>query len=312
MKKVLKLITVAALMFNMNSFLFAQCLQIKQGQVYKIKTSAGAITYNVDNVTVDGKAEFSMFSTVIDGKEHRSILACINDTFYITRIANPNDQYIITKGDTTGINIFGVQAIHNNIKVGDYLKPYEDLILTFPVEREYDAQYAVFSHWEKDSYTTYNTEKYWTGFNYNGTITTISTVTETKAVYNYLPMKVKESSSFGLITINYMNAECTGEEEIDIGGTKHKAFIIESESWVKYKMEKSYESTNKEWADEANNYEQKIKNKKEKRESTAQSANGKGYMVMTKKEWFVPGLGIAKMELKTPYSKAFVQILSIK
>ena len=93
-----------------------------------------------------------------------------------------------------------------------------------------------------------------------------------------------------------MFAEVTGEEELTISGTKYKAYIIESETWNKGKMDVSYETNYK----DVNDYYAKMVQKSQKRFDKMMLLKGNtnelGYSVSHLKEWYVPAIGIVKSE----------------
>jgi hypothetical protein len=240
------------------------------------QASAGGGTYVYDVVSspeVRGEANL-VFSTKIDGKEYRSGVGCKNDTMYFTRILGPN--FMVDKGDTMGFGTLGMQVIPNNLKVGDKLKSYEDIGVTFPTTKAYQ--------------TTMKKK-----------IGSYSTSTEIITLYKLIPVDVRESTTFTSQSINYAIAEVVAEEEVTIDGQKYKAFKIESQSWTKGKLDKSYESSNAEWQALAEKGDAKVKAKMQKLMIRKGFTNSLGYLVSYRTEWFVPGIGVAKMDIYDNY-----------
>jgi hypothetical protein len=188
--------------------------------------------------------------------------------------------------------------VPNKLKVGDRLAPYEDVGVTFPVEvtkteRQrilVDVQTRVYQ--KKD--IGFDTE---TGQYGEGT----ATIRETKEIYKEVDVEVKYNMQFSSSTINYAVAVVSGEEEVTVDGTKYKAYRIDSESWTKGEIKKSYVSNNEEWKQAREKADDKIKALMDKRGAKKGYTNDLGYVVTYRTEWFVPGMGMAKMDIYDNY-----------
>ncbi|MDZ4846073.1 MAG: hypothetical protein SH857_11050 [Chitinophagales bacterium] len=82
---------------------------------------------------------------------------------------------------------------------------------------------------------------------------------------------------------------------------KHKAFRIDSQSWTKGAINKSYESNNAEWDKSRQVADEKIKAAMSQKGIKKGYTNELGYVVTYKTEWFVPGIGMAKMDVYENY-----------
>jgi hypothetical protein len=178
------------------------------------------------------------------------------------------------------------------------LQPYEDIGMTFPesvtkVEKGrilVDVQTTVYQ--KKDIGFDSQTGQYSEG---------TATIRETKEIYKDVEVVVKYQLQFSANTINYALAKVTGEEEVTIDGTKHKAYRIDSESWTKGEITKTYESNNEEWKKAREEADEKIKALMDKRGAKKGYTNSLGYVVTYRTEWFVPGIGVAKMDIYDNY-----------
>jgi hypothetical protein len=119
-------------------------------------------------------------------------------------------------------------------------------------------------------------------------------VTETKAIYENIDVKVKQIFKPTYHAMHYLNARVTAQEEVTIDGTKYNAFVIESESWVKYKVEASYESVHADCEAYYNKIMADADKSTQKKNVKSGITNEQGYMVTYKTEWFVPGIGVVK------------------
>ena len=230
--------------------------------------------YAYKTVTADNNTTRAIISTVIADKEYLYEVVCKNDTLFCARHIGPN--YTVVNGDTTGMGLLGIQVLPNSMKVGDVLQPYEDINVEFPKTKEYMTEYKK----QLGKSVSYSSQSILTTY-----------------YFKVMDVKVKESLSFGANTINYAVAKVMAEEEVTIDGTKHKAFRIESESWTKGKIEKTFEASNAEWQAEKQRQEAELMAKMEKRGIKKGYTNKLGYIVSYRTEWFVPGIGMAKMEL---------------
>lgn len=202
----------------------------------------------------------------IAGKDYSSYLLCSPDTLYVYRnkgaVELPDG-----KGGSAGFTLQGPQKLPTKIKVGDKLPIYEDISFLYPVNHEGMTQ-MIKSQVYGDA----------------------------GQIFSTYDVKVRETVSFSSEIVHSMYAEVTGEDEIAISGTKYKAFIIESETWSKAKMDATYETNN----DDLNKL---LKENLAKGESKFNKMmlrkgynNEKGYMVSYLKEWYAPGIGIVKSE----------------
>jgi hypothetical protein len=263
---------------------------------YNIKVLAGAITgtpYRYDYKVVRAKGEGSeraALTTVISGKSYTFLLACNNDTMFFTR--NDGPIYLIDKGDTLGVTIQGVQPYPNKLKVGDALPTYEDVSLMVPKKRTFNVQEKVFSH---SSTSTSSAQ----GFGYDaeagkfgvGTVTT----TTTTNYYNNIDVQVRETIKTSMYWLHNAVSQVIGEEEVTLGGEKVKAYIVDSETWIKSNSDASYESTRQSAANAQEAFYKKVAGKMAKMSKKMGFTNADGYMVMPKTEWFVPGRGVVKV-----------------
>jgi hypothetical protein len=260
----------------------------------EIRSASGSYVYDVKNISLSPGLERAVLVTEIAGKKYESIIACNNDTMYFTRITGLS--YLVdTNGDTLGFGILGLQVIPNKIKVGDVLMPYEDIGVMFPKTITYTAKHDVFKGYQT-SVTRYRDIGYDPNARPSWGLGT-TTKTTTKALYESVDVKVRETTQFSNVSVNYAKAVVVAEEEVTIDGVNYKAYKIESESWLKPQVTKSYESSNEEWSQA-----RKKSNEDLKLEMTARGVkkgylNEQGYTVSYRTEWFVPGIGVVKADI---------------
>jgi hypothetical protein len=269
----------------------------------------GTYVYDLKKVDIAPNQERALLATEIGGKKYESIIACIRDTMYFTRITGVS-YMVDAKGDTIGLGILGVQAIPNNIKVGDKLQPFEDVGFLVPEAKTYTAKHNIFKGYE-NSVRTYRDFGYDPAHGWGPGNTTVH---ETKAIYESIDVNVRETTKFTSTTVNYAVAEVKAEEEVTVDGVKYKAFRIESQTWIKPKLERTYESNNQEWVAGRKEADEKVKVAMEERGIKKGYLNKFGYTVSYRTEWFVPGMGVAKMYIYDNFGNilAVSQLESIK
>lgn len=229
------------------------------------------MVYTIKKETAkSGGDEFTLTMTIA-GKEYSSYGLCKNDTLYSYRnkgvVELPDG-----KGGSLGFAIQSPQILPVNLKVGDKLPTYEDINFLYPTSSEKRLK-MVFTKVIPETDTHY-----------------------ANTVWGTIEVDGRQTLTFSSRIIHYMYAEVTGEEEVTISGTKYKAYLIESETWNKGKMDVSYETNYK----EVNDYYAKITEKGQKKFDKMMLRKGLtnelGFSVSYLKEWFVPSLGIVKSE----------------
>lgn len=227
-------------------------------------------------------------STPIAGVDYVGNTLCKGDTLFIVRGDKRITYAVGPNKDTTGYTITGVQIIPNNLKVGDVLPMYEDYTTTLPTNKGWTTSVSQVVGY-KDVKSTYQQQD----MNNN-----LWQVTETKseAVWDDVTVNVNIESQFVMQTKNYVNANVTREEELEIDGKKYKAFVIESQKWVKSGTQTVITSDNKKWQNTYERVNKRIQKKSNKEIAKMGIQNEEGYMVTFLTEWFVPGLGTVKSE----------------
>ncbi|MBK9177468.1 MAG: hypothetical protein IPM46_14270 [Flavobacteriales bacterium] len=247
--------------------------------------SNAEMVFTITKAVVEAGDEYTIGYNV-GGTDYFSYVVCKDDTLYICRNRGP--VFAGPPEDPIGFSLQGVQKVPVHLKVGDILQPFEDASFIFPTTTDMTVKKRVFSHMgtsSKDGFGFATDSR--TGEQGFGKYTT----TTTKAVYKSIDVAVRQSLGFSAHSLQGMNAQVTGEEEVTVGGVKYRAFIIESESWTKGQMNITYES-----ADEEVNREQeanmaRLQGKQERLMVRKGFTNKLGYMVMYSKTWFVPQLG---------------------
>jgi len=258
----------------------------------EIKPKGSTYDYELKNISVAPGIERALVVTEISGKKYEALIACINDTMYFTRMVGVSYS-IDSNGDTLGIGILGVQVVPNTLKVGDVLKPYEDIGVVFPKTISYSARHSILKGYET-SVRSYRDVGYDSNTGWGlGT----TTKTETKAIYETIDVKVRETAQFSSTSMNYAIAVVAAEEEVMVDGIKYKAYRIESETWIKPNVTKSYEATSSEWKQGKEASDANIKALMDSRGIKKGYLNPQGYTVSYRTERFVPGLGIAKLNI---------------
>lgn len=253
-----------------------------------LKSSGGGdFTFNIKSVSESGNQKVALLSTSFNNVEYKYLYACKNDTLFFSRSLGPVPT--VLNGDTFGVTIMGIQAIPNNLKIGDVIPPYEDLTIVFPKVSKYQVAAKVFAGY-RTSTTVEN------GFGYDQSsgkyVQGEWNVTRTSAVYDHVMVDVKETVNSNMHAINYFYAQVTREEELEIDGKKYKAFVIESENWSKVGVQFNYESENQQVANQLTKEMERATKAVIRTTSKKGFTNSLGYTVLYKTEWFVPGLGV--------------------
>ncbi len=221
----------------------------------------------------------------VGGKDYFSYLVCRADTLFLARNRGP--IALGSEDNPLGYSLQGIQILPMKLKVGDQLPAYEDIAFMFPTSTDLTVKKKVFSH---------NSTSSKSGFGYapnsNGDIVLGPTIElTTKAVYNTIDVAVRQNLSFSTHSIQGVNQFVTGTETVTISGKSYTAFIIESQSWSKGKMDVSYESADAEVVKEQESSYKKLQEKSDKMMVKRQFTNKLGYLVMYSKGWYVPQLG---------------------
>lgn len=241
--------------------------------------------------TVDGLETISAINFVM-GK-YKFPVICINDTMMLYR--NMGVQWQVADGDTIGASIQGASIIPNNLKVGDKLPYYEDYMTSISkkwnenVKRQVISGHKVVTTVERGFVSGFDNGVYKQGI---GTKTSNSLV----ATYSTIEAEVEVTLESSIYIRHHAFATVTGSEEVTIGKNTYTAYIIESEKWVKGGGVTNWRSNNEELVSILEAEEtrfQEIVNKKMIRKGLV---NDQGYTVDYVTEWFVPGIGIVKMQ----------------
>jgi hypothetical protein len=253
----------------------------------------GSYETKVNDVIIgaNGIDETIELTTVISGVEYHAKTLCKGDTLFITR--GDRFSFTIANGDTTGYMIMGVQAIPNKLKVGDQLPRYEDYSTTLPKAHEWTQKVKQITGYETKTKTyegqAFDSKDY--KFKYG-----IVTETRSEAIWEDVTVNLKMESQFVMQTKYYINASVVREEEISIDGKKYKAYVIESQKWMKGANEGTIKADNKQFQKTFDRVSKQIAKKSNKEIAKMGFQNEQGYMVTFLSEWFVPGLGVVKSE----------------
>lgn len=252
--------------------------------------SAGTNEFIIRDVVRDGTGERVLVESNTASLKYSTILACKNDSMYFARTIGTN--WVVTKGDTTGFSILGLQVIPNKLKVGDFLSPYEDFGTSVPNKEEMKAKWPQFKGYQTSYHTSTGLD-----FDHDDNFKLKSGTWETKtttAVYEDVDVKAKQVMTPSYISKHYINAKVVRTEDITINSKTYTAYVIESETWMKMGTIVSYESENKDFNAYYNNIQKKGEERYTKKFISTGLMNEQGYIVTFLTEWFVPGLGIAK------------------
>jgi hypothetical protein len=287
---------------HMSDSKFLKMKDEKQAEVigqYNAQVRSGALppasnyplTYSVHKTTIPAGDEYTV-GTEIAGKMYYSYVVCNNDTLYIARNRGPI-EVPDGKGGIFGYSIQGIQILPMNLKVGDTPPSFQDLNIVFPTSTDVMVKKNVFSH--TTSKTTnefgYATDSR-TGETFNGAYTKTTSVD----VYKTIDVEVRKTMSSSGHSVHYMNARVIDEEEVTVGGKTYKAFVIDSESWSKQTNEVSIETADEEVKRQQEAFHKKVQTKMDKFMVKKAFTNELGYMVFYKREWFVPAIGMVKVE----------------
>jgi hypothetical protein len=239
----------------------------------------------------NGAGETVVLSTAIAGIDYVGKTVCTGDTMYVVR--GDRFSFTVANGDTTGYTITGVQAIPNNLKVGDILPMYEDYSSTLPYSHEWTQKAKLITGYERvtRTYEGQALDSYDHKIKYGK-------VTETKseAIWEDVTVNLKMESQFVMQIKYFVNANVAREEDLEIGGTKYKAYVIESQKWMKGAVESVIKADNKQFQKTFDRVSKRIEKKSNKEIAKMGIQNEQGYMVTFLTEWFVPGIGIVKSE----------------
>lgn len=195
---------------------------------------------------------------------------CKDDTMYMTR------QPFLVDAKNNLWWIYGVQKIPMKLEIGQSIEPHSDYSIMSPVTQESRS----------DVKTMYSSSNYAT-----------NTITTTIYTFN---VATKSTVSMNTEMISGMNSKVVAIEDVTIGDKTFKAYKIDHEIWIKggYNLTFEYDkkgmnSSDSKQIEEQNN---KINNKiaKNIKKVSKGYTNNKGYMVIPRTDWFVPGLGWVK------------------
>jgi hypothetical protein len=269
----------------------------------EVPTSAGTYDFKISKVTRDSEGDRVLVEADINGYHYSTVLACKGDVMYFARNADP--IWAIDNGDTVGFTLQGIQEIPNKLKVGDVLKPYDDVQFTLPKKTDIVKQWPEFQGYE----VSYHTE---TGLGYDVKNSEWAygdwEVKTTKAIYENVPVKGKEVLKAQYNVKHYLNAVVTRTEDVKINDKTYTAFVIESETWTKFKIDISYDMENKACEAYYNSINSTANAIGAKKNVKAGIENEQGYSVTYLTEWFVPGIGVVK---SLGYDKnGFINVIS--
>jgi len=323
-------ILLAILLFN--SFAFAQnCSLFEKGyQIpsiymsyspaitstkawYKMKPDKQAIAINDYNKTVlsglepaHSTSEINMYikdvervngfekvtaAMMASGVEYTFNSFCIDNITYSYRTIGP--VYYVVNGDTVGAGFNGAQIIPNDLKVGDYLAPYEDFSTLIIATSNYTDKQTVLDGYrkvetiEKDAFHL-NTSNYQIEYG-------DWKVTKYEEVFKEVDVKVMQNTSLNSHTIHYVNAVVDTVLDVHLDGKPYKAYVIESELWIQAAFETTFEADNAKWERIHENAINRMQNKVEKNLVKSKFLNEDGYYVTYLDEWFIPGYGVVKI-----------------
>lgn len=244
------------------------------------------MNFSIKKKTVKDADEYAIAYNV-GGVDYFSYVVCRNDTLYSAR--NKGPVPIGTKDNPIGYSLQGIQTIPMNLKVGDVLPPFEDIGFLFPVNSDVTLYKKVLAGYEMVNSTRYGPGvDSRTGQSCDNCQWDVSTP---RAVYVSVPIAARQTASVSSYSIQGMNSEVTGEEEVTVSGVKYKAYIIESESWTKSNVTTSYESAEAELNQAAAEADKRLGKMTQKFMIRRHFTNKLGFMVQSSKQWVVPQLG---------------------
>ncbi len=223
----------------------------------------------------EGGDQYTLTVTVA-GKDYPSYVFCKNDTLFFYRNLGAVD-IPDGNGGSNGFMLTGTQVLPMKLKVGDKIPPYDDMLVLYPQTFDKTVKKNVMDM---------------------VTHTAMGDPMASSVKYNLrqVDVKVRETFSFSTHTVHYMNAVVTGEEELTIGGVKYKAYIINSETWSKPKIDVSIETADEEVRKSEKKGNELLQESLLK-SPRKQSTNSLGYLVTYLTEWFVPELpGVVRSE----------------
>lgn len=192
---------------------------------------------------------------------------CSNDTMYMTRKPFLVDEKLNLWW------IYGVQKIPMKLEIGQSIEPHSDYSIMSDVTKE----------GRSDVKTMYSS-------------TDLSKNTITTSIYTF-NVATKSTVNLSGEMISGMNSKVIAFEDISIGDKTFKAYKIDYEIWIKqgYKVEFEYDSQGMKSSDakqiEEDNRKINEKIKKNFNKVLKGYTNNKGYIVLPRTDWFVPGLG---------------------
>lgn len=239
----------------------------------------------------DGTGETVVLTTPIAGVDYVGKTICKGDTMHFIR--GERFSFTVANGDTTGYAITGVQTIPNNLKVGDILPMYEDYSSTLPYTHEWTQKVKQITGYERvtKTYEGQALDSYDHKIKYGK-------VTETKseAIWEDVTVNLKMESQFVMQVKYFINANVVREEELTVNGTKYKAYVIESQKWMKGANEGTVKADNKAFQKGFDRISKRIAKKSNKEIAKMGFQNEQGYMVTFLTDWFIPGIGIVKSQ----------------
>lgn len=248
-------------------------------------TSTSTMQFSIAKKDIPTGVEYKIGYNV-GGVDYYSHVACSNDTIYSFRNRGP--VAIGGADNPLGYSIMGPTVYPMSMKVGDVLPACEDLGFLFPSSTDMTVKKKVFSHMETNSSREYG---YYVDSNTGESGVGSYNKTTTAAVFKNIDVQVRQNLSFSSHAYQNMNAHITGEEMITVSGVAYKAFVIESESWSKMKVDVSYESEDAAVNKEQEAFALKVQNKMARQATRRSFTNKLGYAVTYSKVWFVPELG---------------------
>ncbi len=193
---------------------------------------------------------------------------CKNDTMYMTR-----KPFLVDEKNNLWW-IYGIQKIPMKLEIGQAIDPHSDYAIMSDVTKEGRSNVKTMSSYsDGSSITTYI---------YTFNVATKSTVNLSSEM------------------ISGMNSKVIAYEDVVIGDKTYKGYKIDHEIWIKegYKVEFEYDSKgmNSSDAKQVEEQNQKINKKLAKNFNKALKGytNNKGYLVLPRTDWYVPGLGWVK------------------
>lgn len=237
----------------------------------------------------DGNLAY-MLTTTIAGTDYSSYIVCSGDTLYLSRNVGPVEMPD-GKGGIYGHTIQGVQKLPLKLKVGDVLPSYSDISVIYPSTTDITVKKQVFSHY------TSNTSKEF-GF-YTDSRTNVQGFgsylkTSSQAVYNSIDVNVRKTVSGSGHAVNYAVAMVTAEEDVTVNGKKYRAYVIDSEKWLKVTLTEDFATADESVAREQKAQSEKIKDGLGKFMTKKGYTNSLGYVVTYIREWYVPEIGVVR------------------